>query len=613
MALPSFGASVSVFGKDRNGDACSANCISVSGSLTEGIAPNAFTVETAFADDETPIPVSGVTLSFTDGVNDTCTFSDMRLDPDSTRVNRSTTGVSVSLSYIDKRWRWAFSDLLDMTYNARDETGTIIEKQKTLTEILTEIGAAMGEAVDLSNVATSGSDEWLYPFVQFEMTPAQNAMSDLCEKYGLRICIDTAGSLKIYPHGGGSELQTTAVRAYSLGVGAKPRPKNIKIYGGKNWYQKTFDLEPVIQDVGGEWKTYDEVSYKPTNGQWTFAIIHELQKLAATTATDEELEADLEEGETPIAELSDAEKDAKKAAITASRTEAAYFCEKTLFRCYRLKDETFAIGDLSTVEMGDDGEPTVTGGLTREQAAARWLDHLVETETTPEGEVQYKRPFGLGTYNTRREIEDANSWDTFYERRVDVRQLDKRAGIVWFSEPLVKILFTAGSGDWSKYWKANYLSSADLKLTAAYEAERFTWDGNAPVDDKSDFIAKIFAEEIRYEYTETTVQNITKMYAKLQKIVADEQEKYYEVASPKVTTYGGILQYLPDGNIESVQWQVGANTPPETVVAYGVSFRGHPRRALRAALQSAGRTAAGNVAAATASRPNVNSIQMLSF
>jgi hypothetical protein len=424
-------------------------------------------------------------------------------------------------------------------------------------------------------VATSGSDEWLYPFVQFEMTPAQNAMSDLCEKYGLRICINTSGVMILYPKGSGTDFSETGIRAYSLGVGAKPRPKNIKIYGGKNWYQKTFDLEPVIQDVGGEWKTYDEVSYKPTNGRWTFAIIHELQK--------------------------------------ANKTAEAYFCEKTLFRCYRLKDETFAIGDLSTVEMGDDGEPTVTGGLTREQAAARWLDHLVETETTPEGEVQYKRPFGLGTYNTRREIEDANSWDTFYERRVDVRQLDKRAGIVWFSEPLVKILFTAGSGDWSKYWKANYLSSADLKLTAAYEAERFTWDGNAPVDDKSDFTAKVFAEEIRYEFTETTVQNITKMHAKLQKIVADEQAKYYEVAAPKVTTYGGILQYLPDGNIESVQWQVGANTIPETVVAYGVSFRGHPRRALRAALQSAGRTAAGNVSAATASRPNVNSISLLSF
>jgi hypothetical protein len=562
MALPSFGASVSVFGKDRNGDACSANCISVSGSLTEGIAPNAFTVETAFADDETPIPVSGVTLSFTDGVNDTCTFSDMRLDPDSTRVNRSTTGVSVSLSYIDKRWRWAFSDLLDMTYNARDETGTIIEKQKTLTEILTEIGAAMGESVDLSNVSTTGSDEWLYPFVQFEMTPAQNAMSDLCEKYGLRICINTSGVMILYPNGSGTELQDTAVRAYSLGLGAKPRPKNIKIYGGKNWYQKTFDLEPVIQDVGGEWKTYDEVSYKPTNGNWTFAIIHELRN--------------------------------------TNKMVEAYFCEKTLFRCYRLKDENpgsqqFSIGELM---------------LTRAEAAARWIDHLVETETTLEGEIQYKRPFATGTFNTQREAEDYNSWEQYYERRVEVRQLDTRTGVVWFSEPLVKI--TTEETVIDGVYADGFFTSAELTLTAAYEGERFAWD-SLPVDEKSDFVAPFYADELRYEYINGTLQNAAKLMPKLSKVLVDEKARYNMTTSPKVTTFGGILHYLPDGNIESVQWHVGANTIPETVVAYGVSFRGQPRRALRAALQSAGRTAAGNVSAATASRPNVNSISLLSF
>lgn len=555
--LPNNMPAISVTGKDRNGNGCSVNCISVSGSLIEGIAPSAFTVETAFPNDDDPIPVTDVTLSFTDGINDTVTLSDMRLDPDSTRVNRSTTGLSVSLSYLDKRWKWAYSDLLDGEYNRRDEQGNMVFESvsdlKDLQALFTLITQAMGEEADLADIPKSGSDDKQFPYVKWDGESAQNVCADFAEKLGLKIQITTGGVMKILPSGGGVTLPNTQLRGYSLGLGQRPKPNYIQLYGGKNWYQMDLELEPVLQNANGIWQTYADYTYRPVNDNWTFALPQVLKGISKA---------------------------------------AAYYCERTLFRCYRIKETIITIGDKE---------------YSRTEACRRWIDNIVDTETSIEGVTTYKRAYAYGTYNTRQEFNDAHAFTNWFDRDLEIRELDRENGIVWFSEPILKVYENSES----PYvpWTDHFLAPGTLTLRCAFEGERY-YDSSPIINPNETFVGRMVRSELRKEFIDGQWKNSSILTPASEAAIAEEIARYAATAQPRVNTYGGIYNYYPDGDIESIQWQMGVNQLPETIIGYGISFRGQPRKAVRAALQAAGKVSAENIKSSSANRSPINSISL---
>ena len=375
-------------------------------TLSHGITPGVATLQIA-PQRNFPTLVGRLRMTFAGWFLD---FRDMKIDKHSFTYDEN--GLVISLSLLDRRWKWRFGEW-SARYNIReaDKGGEIDPPSDTSSRVIADdLFDAMGETVyDVGHLP-----EEPRPELTFDVQNPAQALAELADMFGCRVVLGLDNVVKLWRGGVGAALPRLNLMADGLTLDPPERPDRIGVMCGPTLYQADMLLEPVGTDTNGEIVPIDELSYAPEDG-WENSNPLSFKDIGDTTRPYD------------------------------YRRELAM---QSVYRMYRIATET-----------GIDGEPFFVPGRTNgEPIKHKQLlpidDHMVETETHVDGDGRIRterRPAQVwGTYyfagppryagHTPEPINDRpvpNSMDpkTHYKKAFTI---DKERGIVKFSEPVYR-------------------------------------------------------------------------------------------------------------------------------------------------------------------------------
>lgn len=236
-------------------------------TLTQGITPSVCTLE--IAPQSGPVTEHG-TLTFT--------FADVTINFPNAKVDKASfqfteNGLLWQLSIIDRRWRWAYKTAITGNYNERrpnvqgeqniNNLGSIDARTVATPQQLAGLCLqAMGETgYDVSQLPNDSRPE-----IHWDHDNAAQALAELCDQLGCRVCLGLDSTVSICRAGVGATLPDTSVMRLSAVVDPPEAPEAIAAVGGKSRYQVDLLLEAVGLDKDGQIKLIDDLSYKPAEG-----------------------------------------------------------------------------------------------------------------------------------------------------------------------------------------------------------------------------------------------------------------------------------------------------------------------------------------------------------
>lgn len=170
---------------------------------------------------------------------------------------------TILVRILDRRWAWGFA-AISGHYNIRSESGDSIFNEKTPREMAKLCLEVIGESnADLGNFDPAGR-----PPVDWEIVNPARALEELVSQFGYRIVLGVDNRVHICRDGEGdiSALSRYTWLEDTIGIDFPKRPDGVIAESGRNLYNMDLWLEPVLPDTNGEWKYYEDVSYKPTAG-----------------------------------------------------------------------------------------------------------------------------------------------------------------------------------------------------------------------------------------------------------------------------------------------------------------------------------------------------------
>ncbi len=514
--------------------------LSWSFTLSHGITPGAALVEIA-PQFGLPAEVGTMVLSFGDVALE---FGGCVLD--SATVRRDESGMIVSLTILDRRWRWRYGQISGR-YNVRQKDGTLdTTTEQTPQQLARRLLEAMGESeCDLSGLPNLARPEvdWVYA------NPA-HALAELAESLGCRVVLDLDGLVSLPTVGTGADLPDTGTqRTWNFGIDPPTRPESLLLVGGPTRFQTMFRLEAVGQEppapqttgqssepqstssststTAGQIVPIDELSYKPVGG-WQ------------------------NESYLGFANVQD----------PAARAKA----RETIYRWYRI---------LSTAPMSTAGEFQIAGcdsavnGLWQILPIERGL---IDTYTGSDGIERPQPPQVAGIFWDR--SLDANNIPVQRPYRGRFT-LDAERGIVMFDEPVLQVDSTGTA-----------FAPAELYLTVAHAVKdpetlqelRQTWERDVPGSGTESGVgtgAAVFRRDDMVLAVTTQYDANNNPKGRLDNSDALDRESEYqldaiETAFETVETdfveYAGLVAINPDGAISQVSWSGG---PAGTVTRAG--------------------------------------------
>ncbi|MBA2116783.1 hypothetical protein [Bremerella alba] len=173
----------------------------------------------------------------------------------------------VRFELLDQRWRWRLGKLSGQ-YNLRTEDPTHIvpgteKSPRDLAQLcLAAMGVQHGDVSRMPNQAR--------PFIDWDIANPASALAALAETVGCTVVLKTNGRVSLEPVGHGKPLPVNRF-LLQAGSGYDPPelPLSIELVAGPTKYQVDFELEAVGEDIDGEIKPIDDLSYKPKQG-WAF-------------------------------------------------------------------------------------------------------------------------------------------------------------------------------------------------------------------------------------------------------------------------------------------------------------------------------------------------------
>lgn len=367
--------------------------------LTPGIDADTFTVE--IYDDPSGIPADA-DLTIDDGLGGSVTFSNCRIKEDSFQAD--TENFRATFIARDRRCRWGKKDPISGEYNRRDAAGNITGTEKTAPELASLLLSALGESADTS--ALPGSAK---PHVNWEYASPAEKLRDLCNRYGVVICLGADDTVRLWNIGEGETLPTADIAAHDRRTTRSDKPGKVILVGGKNRYQITHDIYAVgYEPSDREYHSMlgSDISWKPLGGWYP------------------NFEDDIAD---------------------ADNYDAA---RRTAWRAYRLP---------ATITLGDDE-------VDRVESVRYWAERIVEKEA-PDGIERYRKPYAYGQHATERVFDDPIAFVTTSDAEVPVDfDLDRETGIIFFDEPVFDIdtdgnvvkspvLYLVAAWDYGKYTK----------------------------------------------------------------------------------------------------------------------------------------------------------------
>lgn len=232
--------------------------------LAHGISPGTSTITI-------PPQMQGVADSGTLTVqygNQRITLPDCKLDASSLSYDKQ--GALVSLSIMDRRWRWQYGHISGV-YNRRDDDGTLDigtgakadDTERTPQELAKLLLDAMGEkGYDVKALPNEAR-----PFVEWRAANPAQELAKLCDDLGCHVTLELRTSkVKIVRVGKGAALPNGPVTTDNVEVNLPEKPDAFVVVCGPSVYQADLELEAVTEEADGTVVKLNEASYAPPGG-----------------------------------------------------------------------------------------------------------------------------------------------------------------------------------------------------------------------------------------------------------------------------------------------------------------------------------------------------------
>ena len=227
----------------------------------------------------TTIPSTGtVTFSYsaTSITLPNCFLDDIKV------VSDARSGHLLSLTLLDRRWRWHYAAPISGYYNIRRAGTQVLSKKKSLRQLAELLLQQMGESTpDVSALSNT-----IYPEVRWDAERPALILEQLLREWGFSVTLGFGSeTVTVVQLGAGSVLSSTGYEMLlSSAVDPQVRPQYCRVCFGPSLMQARFKLEPVALETDETWVSANSVSYKPTGG-WE---IEHPARLPNTQATETE-------------------------------------------------------------------------------------------------------------------------------------------------------------------------------------------------------------------------------------------------------------------------------------------------------------------------------------
>jgi hypothetical protein len=351
-------------------------------TLSHGITPSTGSIQ--FSPQLAPPPAIG-SLALSDGL---VTFVLQQCRVDSASITRDSSGLAVSATFMDRRWRWRFGELYGR-YNTRDKDNEIIERTR---RSLPDLVKLCLEAMQESGTDVSAVPEEPLPEIDWDGDNPAEEIAELLELCNCRIGLDVTGATRIWKAGVGADAPAGPVESRGGDFNPPDPPDSFRVIFGPTVVQARLELEAVGRDTDGSIKLIDDLSYKPESG-W-------------------ETQTDLFTG------------------VAAADEKAIVYCRQSVFKWYRIK----GIIDAELLSPPGFGDPFVPY-----PARVELLDEQVETHPNPDTLEKEPKPAKVyGIYWVRNNgVPKNSSKDDNWECKVRFRVL-KDLSIIAFEETVKK-------------------------------------------------------------------------------------------------------------------------------------------------------------------------------
>lgn len=169
------------------------------------------------------------------------------------------------IEILDQRWRWQRFGQISGQWNLRvpDGSALVPGTEKSPRELLAMCLEAMGiDRPDLAQVPNLTR-----PFVDWDIANPAQALAQVADTVGCVVVLKTGGRVAVEPIGRGNSLpQNSYLLAGQTGYDPPELSLGIELFAGPTLYQIDAELEAVGEDIDGEIRPLDELSYKPTAG-----------------------------------------------------------------------------------------------------------------------------------------------------------------------------------------------------------------------------------------------------------------------------------------------------------------------------------------------------------
>ena len=523
---------------------------SFTASIGHGTQPTAFRVTIAPQPSNVVIEIGTLRLEYNDQFLE---FPDCRVDEAAFRMDAS--GRLIEVTILDRRWRWSMGTLIDADnfgrisgeYNARREDGTIVkidggnpafaveDTERTPEQLARLCLEAAAEDIAADALAALPAD--VRPSVNWDAANPMQELNALAEEMNCRLVLCLDNKVRIFKVNQGRELPAGGVMAYGDSADYFDAPDQVSVLTGWVRYQHDFELEDVAQDVDGNWKRTDDVSYKPAGGWEHSDVLSELGLL------DEQVTQNI--------------------AI------------QTVWRCYRIK-VPFELPGFGTItrreqlillssqifQQNDDG-------IKRDRPAMVYGVWYRGDDAAPQNSATSDQP----TYLPDDLVEKRKSDDARVAQIVRIPfSIDVERGIVWFADRIWKESLSGGR------WEA-----ASLRLRTTCYAKRLT-DGRIQryefprVLRQSDrpCVKDLIHEEIKPHVWATygngfavaeLKTNEDKTIAEINHYLNDAQAIYSAAKVPQIATYSGLVFDCDlDGAIQRITYRFATNYASTTTI-----------------------------------------------
>ena len=179
----------------------------------------------------------------------------------STRKHRE--GFIEAIKLLDRRWAWEYRPISGR-YNRRLPDGTIDPaSQKTPQELATLLFQALGEtSFDISLLPNDG-----YPEVDWQYSLSNLELHQLCKDRGCDVSLNTDDTVGIVRLGQGVQAGPSAdVQWFSQTIDPPQPPDELIGLCGPTIVESMFRLKAIALDTDGQFKAFDDLSYKPAGG-----------------------------------------------------------------------------------------------------------------------------------------------------------------------------------------------------------------------------------------------------------------------------------------------------------------------------------------------------------